>query len=91
MSAAPATLARIRRDLEHRGRTFAQVRAQYYETVRPMHMAFVEPSKRFADIIIPEGGHTTVARDMILAHLQKFVRDLDETKARTDWPTAADP
>lgn len=84
-------MRRIRRDLEHRGRTFAQVRAQYYETVRPMHMAFVEPSKRFADIIIPEGGHNKVARDMILAHLQKFVRDLDETKARTDWPTAADP
>ena len=84
-------MRRIRRDLEHRGRTFAQVRAQYYETVRPMHMAFVEPSKRFADIIIPEGGHNKVARDMILAHLQKFVRDLDETKARTDWPPAAEP
>src|SRR5580704_10294625 len=48
-------MRRIRRDLEHRGRTFAQVRKQYYETVRPMHMAFVEPSKRFADVIVPEG------------------------------------
>jgi uridine kinase len=71
-------MRRIRRDLEQRGRTFAQVRQQYYETVRPMHMAFVEPSKRFADIIIPEGGHNRVAREMILAHLQKFVRDLPE-------------
>ncbi len=74
-------MRRIRRDLEHRGRTFAQVRAQYYETVRPMHMAFVEPSKRFADVIIPEGGQNRVAREMILAHMQKFVRDLDEARA----------
>ena len=71
-------MRRIRRDMEHRGRTFAQIRAQYYETVRPMHMAFVEPSKRAADVIIPEGGHNRVAREMILAHLQKFVRDLPE-------------
>ncbi len=83
-------MRRIRRDIEHRGRTFAQVRAQYYETVRPMHLAFVEPSKRFADVIIPEGGHNRVAREMILSHLQKFVRDLDlaraERAAQTDWP-----
>jgi uridine kinase len=84
-------MRRIRRDLEHRGRTFGQVRAQYYETVRPMHMAFVEPSKRFADVIIPEGGHNRVAREMILAHLQKFVRDLGESGSRTDWPPEVDP
>ena len=42
-----------------------------------MHIAFVEPSKRFADIIIPEGGQNRVAREMILAMLQKFVRDVD--------------
>ena len=63
-------MRRIRRDLEHRGRTFAQIRKQYYETVRPMHMAFVEPSKRFADLIIPEGGQNLVALDMILSHLR---------------------
>ena len=80
-------MRRIRRDLEHRGRTFAQVRSQYYETVRPMHMAFVEPSKRFADVIIPEGGHNRVAREMILAHMQKFVRELGERRSPTsDWP-----
>jgi len=62
-------MRRIRRDLEQRGRTFAQVRKQYYETVRPMHLAFVEPSKRFADIIIPEGGQNRVALDLILSHL----------------------
>jgi uridine kinase len=70
-------MRRIRRDLEQRGRTFGQVRQQYYESVRPMHLAFVEPSKRFADIIIPEGGQNRVAREMILAMLQKFVRDVD--------------
>ena len=60
-------MRRIRRDLEHRGRTFAQVRKQYYETVRPMHQAFVEPSKRFADVIIPEGGKNSVALDFLLS------------------------
>ena len=81
-------MRRVRRDLEQRGRTFASVRKQYYDTVRPMHLAFVEPSKRFADIIIPEGGQNRVAREMILAMLQKFVRDVDlarsEAMARED-------
>jgi uridine kinase len=59
-------MRRVRRDLEHRGRTFAQIRKQYYETVRPMHLAFVEPSKRFADVIVPEGGHNRVALELLL-------------------------
>ena len=59
-------MRRIRRDLEHRGRTFAQIRKQYYETVRPMHLAFVEPSKRFADVIVPEGGQNRVALELLL-------------------------
>jgi len=63
-------MRRVRRDLEHRGRTFSQIRKQYYETVRPMHLAFVEPSKRFADLIIPEGGQNKVALDMILSHVR---------------------
>jgi uridine kinase len=63
-------MRRIRRDLEHRGRSFAQVRKQYYDTVRPMHLAFVEPSKRFADVIIPEGGENQVALDLILSHVR---------------------
>lgn len=63
-------MRRIRRDLEHRGRTFAQVRKQYYETVRPMHLAFVEPSKRFADIIVPEGGANRVALELLLSHVR---------------------
>jgi uridine kinase len=64
-------MRRIRRDLEHRGRTFAQVRKQYYESVRPMHLAFVEPSKRFADIIIPEGGQNRVALDFLLSFVRQ--------------------
>lgn len=66
-------MRRIRRDMEQRGRTFAQIRAQYYESVRPMHVAFVEPSKRFADLIVPEGGHNQVALDLILHHLERHV------------------
>jgi uridine kinase len=63
-------MRRIRRDLEHRGRTFAQVRKQYYETVRPMHLAFVEPSKRFADVILPEGGQNRVALELLLGSVR---------------------
>ena len=63
-------MRRIRRDLEHRGRTFTQVRKQDNETVRPMHMAFVEPSKRFADIIVPEGGENRVALELLVSHVR---------------------
>lgn len=64
---------RIRRDLEQRGRTFASIREQYYSTVRPMHLQFVEPSKSHADLIIPEGGRNRVALDLILAKLRSVV------------------
>jgi uridine kinase len=66
-------MRRIRRDLEQRGRAFANIRKQYYETVRPMHLAFVEPSKRFADVILPEGGRNHVALDFILSHVHARV------------------
>jgi uridine kinase len=62
-------MRRIRRDLEHRGRSFASVREQYYRTVRPMHLQFVEPSKRHADLIVPEGGDNHVALGVLLGHL----------------------
>jgi uridine kinase len=61
---------RVRRDLEQRGRTFQQVREQYYATVRPMHLQFVEPSKRWADLIVPEGGDNHIAIDLILGKLR---------------------
>ena len=56
---------RIRRDIEQRGRTFESVREQYYRTVRPMHLQFVEPSKRHAHVIIPEGGENAVGIDFV--------------------------
>ena len=64
---------RIRRDMEHRGRTFESVREQYYKTVRPMHLEFVEPSKRTADLIIPEGGNNAVAIDLIITKLKSLI------------------
>ena len=64
---------RIRRDIEQRGRTFQSVRDQYYRTVRPMHLQFVEPSKRWADLIIPEGGDNRVALDLIIGKLRAVV------------------
>jgi uridine kinase len=62
-------MRRMGRDMEERGRTFAQVREQYSRTVRPMHLAFVEPSKRFADLIVPEGGENQPALDAIVGRL----------------------
>ncbi len=67
-------MRRVRRDLEERGRTFAQVRKQYYESVRPMHQAFVEPSKSYSDIIIPEGGKNLVAVDMVVARVRQWLQ-----------------
>lgn len=63
-------LRRIERDIAARGRSFEQVREQYFRTVRPMHLQFVEPSKRYADVILPEGGNNAIAIDMVLAKLR---------------------
>ena len=60
---------RIRRDMEQRGRSFLSVRDQYYQSVRPMHMKFVEPSKQWSDLIVPEGGNSDVALDLIVSKL----------------------
>ncbi len=66
---------RIRRDLEQRGRSFQSIRQQYYDTVRPMHLQFVEPSKRWADLIIPEGGDNRVALDLLLGKLRHVLSE----------------
>jgi uridine kinase len=68
-------IRRIRRDLEQRGRTFQSVRDQYYATVRPMHLEHVEPSKRWADLIVPEGGDNKVALDVMLGQLWRMAFD----------------
>jgi uridine kinase len=64
-------IRRIRRDVKKRGRSLDEVLEQYLTTVRPMHLQFVEPSKRYADIIVPRGGHNTVAIDLIIATIQR--------------------
>ncbi len=65
-------MRRIRRDLEQRGRTFQSIRDQYYATVRPMHLEHVEPTKRWADLIVPEGGDNRVALDVLLGRLGRI-------------------
>jgi uridine kinase len=64
-------IRRLRRDVAERGRTVDSVIEQYLGTVRPMHMQFVEPSKRYADIIIPEGGHNLVSIDLISGKIRE--------------------
>ncbi|MCH9682941.1 MAG: uridine kinase [Deltaproteobacteria bacterium] len=66
---------RIRRDIEKRGRSFESIRKQYYQTVRPMHLQFVEPSKRWADVIVPEGGRNQVALDLLAARLRSVIEE----------------
>jgi uridine kinase len=66
-------IRRLQRDIEERGRTAGSVIQQYQTTVRPMHLEFVEPSKRYADVIIPEGGLNTVAMDMVVARTQSLL------------------
>jgi len=65
-------IRRLERDIAERGRTTESVIQQYLTTVRPMHLEFVEPSKRYADIIVPEGGRNEVAMDMIVARLDSL-------------------
>jgi uridine kinase len=68
-------IRRLRRDLVERGRSVDSIIRQYEESVRPMHMQFVEPSKRYADLIIPEGGHNTVAIDLVRTKISELLRE----------------
>jgi uridine kinase len=67
-------LRRIERDITERGRTFKSVRDQYLNTVKPMYLEFCEPSKRYADIIIPRGGENNIAINMIIAKLKRYLQ-----------------
>jgi len=67
-------IRRLERDLAERGRTTESVIKQYQSTVRPMHLEFVEPSKRYADIIIPDGGFNTAALDMVVARVEALLK-----------------
>jgi uridine kinase len=64
-------IRRIKRDMAKRGRPLEEILEQYLTTVQPMHLQFVEPSKRYADVIIPRGGHNPVAIEMIVAKIQR--------------------
>ena len=67
-------LRRLRRDLKERGRSFESVEKLYHGSVRPMHLEFVEPSKRYADLIIPEGAENEVALELVAARIATMVR-----------------
>jgi uridine kinase len=71
-------IRRLQRDVLERGRSVDQVIQQYLETVRPMHMEFVEPSKRYADVIIPRGGQNLKAIQMVVAQVQRMVETKEE-------------
>ena len=71
-------LRRIRRDVRDRGRSLESVIDQYLTTVKPMHEQFVEPSKRYADLIIPEGGHNQVAMRMVVSRVRAHIFDEEE-------------
>jgi uridine kinase len=66
-------LRRLQRDIQERGRSFDSVRRQYLESVRPMHLEFVEPSKRYADLIIPEGAENEVALEAVVARVRAML------------------
>mgnify|MGYP001042505406 FL=1 len=68
-------IRRIRRDTMERGRSLESILQQYEESVRPMHLQFIEPSKRYADIIIPEGGRNRVAVDLLVTKVRSMLRE----------------
>ena len=70
----PDLIRRLERDIAERGRTVQSVIKQYQSTVRPMHLEFVEPSKRYADVIIPAGGFNAAALDMVVARVDALLK-----------------
>jgi uridine kinase len=79
-------IRRLKRDIAERGRTMESVIEQYLHSVRPMHRDFVEPSKRYADVIIPEGGHNEVAIDMVAARIRNLLEEPDNRTPRKPPP-----
>jgi uridine kinase len=71
-------MRRIRRDMQERDRSIEGILRQYERTVRPMHLEFVEPSKREADIVIPRGGHNEVAIQMVMSRIQELLRLVEQ-------------
>jgi len=73
-------IRRMQRDVLERERTLESVTNQYLTTVRPMHIQFVEPTKRFADLIIPRGGHNKIAMDIIISKIKSFLKEYNKKK-----------
>ena len=83
-------IRRLDRDVNERGRSVESIITQYTTTVRPMHLQFVEPSKRYADIIIPEGGFNDVGIDLITGKIKSFLGEASGQHAVTAQPKASD-
>jgi uridine kinase len=83
-------IRRIERDTHERGRPLDEIIEQYLSTVQPMHLQFVEPSKRYADVIVPRGGHNAIAIEMIVAKIQRRLARGSNGEARRT-PSAQRP
>jgi uridine kinase len=76
----------IRRDLEERGRSFQQVLEHYDSFVKPMHLQFIEPTKRYADIIVPQGGQNRVAIDLLSSRIKTHINFDVHNGKKAEWP-----
>jgi uridine kinase len=84
-------IRRIERDTHDRGRPLDDVIEQYLSTVQPMHLQFVEPSKRYADVIVPRGGHNAIAIEMIVAKIQRRLQRSEAGREAPRTPSARRP
>jgi uridine kinase len=84
-------IRRIERDTHVRGRPLDEIIEQYLSTVQPMHLQFVEPSKRYADVIVPRGGHNAIAIEMIVAKIQRRLQHAVSGAGARHTPSAARP
>jgi uridine kinase len=84
-------IRRIERDTHERGRPLDEIIEQYLTTVQPMHLQFVEPSKRYADVIVPRGGHNAIAIEMIVAKIQRRLQRGTAGPADRKTPSARRP
>jgi uridine kinase len=84
-------IRRIERDTHVRGRPLDEIIEQYLSTVQPMHLQFVEPSKRYADVIVPRGGHNAIAIEMIVAKIQRRLQNASAGGAARHTPSAPHP
>ena len=84
-------IRRIRRDMSKRGRPLDEILEQYVTTVQPMHLQFVEPTKRYADVIVPRGGHNAIAIEMIVAKIQRRLQRAESGREALRTPSTQRP